>query len=232
MHNVQMNPAIEARIRQRRNGQLHRFERIDPKRTAQVVIDMQSGFLSPGSMVEIPMAREIVPGINAISGAARETGATNIFVRFATSPDDIDLWSNFYATFAEGAAAHYRAAFAPGAPPWELWPALDINGAIDKAIDKRRFSAFVPGTCDLDALLSAGGIDTIIITGTLTNCCCEATARDAMQLNYRVIMVSDATAAMSDAEHNASLDSLSDVYADVRTSQEVIAMLHGDTPEG
>jgi len=150
-------------------------------------------------------------------------------VRFATSLADIGLWSNFYETFPEGAGALYREAFSPGAPPWKLWPAIEIDEAVDKALDKRRFSAFTPGTCDLDAMLTAGGIDTIVVTGTLTNCCCEATARDAMQLNYRVIVVSDATAAMSDAEHNASLDSLRDIYADVRTSEEIIAMLYGAT---
>jgi ureidoacrylate peracid hydrolase len=86
---------------------------------------------------------------------------------------------------------------------WQLWPELDVR-AEDAVIDKVRFSAFTPGASGLDALLRGLGIDTVIVSGTLTNCCCESTARDAMQLNYRVLIAADANAALSDAEHAAT----------------------------
>ena len=54
----------------------------------------------------------------------------------------------------------------------------------------------------------------MIVTGTLTNCCCESTARDAMQLNYRVLIAADANAALSDEEHAATLQIMAMVFAD------------------
>jgi ureidoacrylate peracid hydrolase len=74
-------------------------------------------------------------------------------------------------------------------------------------------------------MLQDRGIDTLIVTGTLTNCCCESTARDAMQFNYKVIFVSDANATLSDAEHNATLNNMCALFADVMSTDEVIEVL-------
>ena len=112
-------------------------------------------------------------------------------------------------------------AFAPDAHYWRLWPQLDFTGN-DITVDKTRFGAFVPGASRLHQILQERGIDTLIITGTLTNCCCESTARDAMQMNYKIIFVADANAALSDAAHNATLDNMLMLFADVMTTQEVV----------
>ena len=87
------------------------------------------------------------------------------------------------------------------------------------------FSGLIPGTCDMDAQLKARGIDTLIITGTLTNCCCETTAREANMAGYKVIVVADATAAVTDAEHNAALLNLRLNFADVKRTKAVLAMI-------
>jgi len=81
-------------------------------------------------------------------------------------------------------------------------------------------------------MLEARGIETLIITGTLTNVCCESTARDAMQRNYQVIFVADGNAALSDAEHNATLCSMAAVFADVMTTAEVLGILASDKIRG
>jgi ureidoacrylate peracid hydrolase len=83
----------------------------------------------------------------------------------------------------------------------------------------------VPGTCKLHELLQARGIDTLIVTGTLTNCCSESTARDAMQQNYKIIFIADGNAALSDAEHNATLCNMVALFADVMTTEEVVAVV-------
>jgi nicotinamidase-related amidase len=57
---------------------------------------------------------------------------------------------------------------------------------------KARASAFFPGKCNLKEQLDGFGIDTVLIAGTVTNICCESSARDAAELDYKVIMVSDA----------------------------------------
>ncbi len=225
MHKIMLDPDLVARLAAQRGGRLHLIDRLDPARTAHLVIDMQNGFVEEGAPVEVPIAREIVPGLNRISQAVRAAGAANYFVQFTTPVGDLTSWSSFYSRFAGEGAAEHQQAFAPGAHHWQLWPALDVDGSVDRTIEKRRFGAFIPGTCDLDAELRARGIDTLIVTGTLTNCCCESTARDAMQLNYRVIFASDANAALTDAEHNATLNNMMFLFADVMSSDEIVALL-------
>ncbi len=68
-----------------------------------------------------------------------------------------------------------------------------------------------------------------IVTGTATNVCCESTARDAMMLNYKVAFVSDRTATHSDVEHNATLGNLIANFADVMTTDEIVALLAKET---
>jgi ureidoacrylate peracid hydrolase len=93
----------------------------------------------------------------------------------------------------------------------------------DLVVDKTRFGAFVPGASRLHEVLQERGIDTLIITGTLTNCCCESTARDAMQMNYKIIFVADANAALTDTAHNATLENMLMLFADVMTTEEVLS---------
>lgn len=215
--------AILERLAATRGGVRNVFDEIDPTRTAHVIIDMQNGFMEEGAPVEVPAARNIVDEINRISGAMRRAGGRNYFVRY-TTPDDIDQsWPLMLMRMGAQAETH-KQAFAVGSHYWQLWPTLDVREE-DKIVDKARFSAFTPDTSDLHDILQADGIDTLIITGTLTNVCCESTARDAMQRNYRVIIAADANAALSDAAHAATLESLGMVFADIRSVEEIEAML-------
>ena len=94
-------------------------------------------------------------------------------------------------------------------------------------VEKRRYSAFIQGSSDLDSILRARGIDTLLVTGTLTNVCCESTARDAMMLNYRSVMVSDGNAAVTDFYHEASLLNMISTFGDVYSTDETIELLLG-----
>ena len=117
-----------------------------------------------------------------------------------------------------------RRAFTPGDFGHALYPSLEVRPG-DPIVRKTRFSAFIQGASDLDAVLRARGIDTLIIVGTATNVCSESTARDAMMLNYKVFFVSDANACRTDEEHNATLAILMIMFADVRSTDEMIALL-------
>jgi len=97
----------------------------------------------------------------------------------------------------------------------------------DMTIIKNRYSALIPGSSSLERVLRNLGIDTILIAGTKTNVCCEATARDAMMLDFKIVMVSDCCAALSDDEHQASLETIIQQFGDVLTRDEVIARLDG-----
>jgi ureidoacrylate peracid hydrolase len=224
MHRIDIPAEINARAMRARDRD-HIFERIDPARTAQIVVDLQNGFMAEGAPVEVPTAREIVPNVNSIAAALREAGGINVFLRVTHDMAEPHPWTTRYTRYlsAERSAIH-RQAFSRGAPSWQLWPLLDVR-TNDLIVDKTRFSAFVPGTCPLHEMLQARGIDTLIVTGTLTNVCCESTARDAMQRNYQVIFVADGNAALTDAEHNATLCNMVTLFADVMTTGQVLAVI-------
>jgi ureidoacrylate peracid hydrolase len=179
--------------------------------------------MEEGAPVEVPMARDVVDNINRVSAAIRKAGGRNFFVRFTTPPEGSPSWSNFHFRMGPAAEGH-RNAFTPGEHYWQLWPGLDVQDE-DMVVEKQRFSAFTPGTSDLNALLRQNGIDTVLITGTLTNCCCESTARDAMQHNYRVLIAADANAALTDEEHAATLHNMAFVFADLYSTDEIERLL-------
>jgi nicotinamidase-related amidase len=78
-------------------------------------------------------------------------------------------------------------------------------------------------------MLRERGIDTVLITGVLTNICCESSARDAATLGFRVVMVADANAARSDEEHQSALYNILRNFGDVRTSDDLITVFNQDT---
>lgn len=214
--------AILQRLAAARGGVGNVFAVPDPARTAHVIVDLQNGFMQPGAPVEVPMARDIVEQVNTISRVVRAAGGTNVFLRYTTPPDWQQQWTVFWERMGPAAAGH-REAFTPGHPLHDLWAGLDRQPQ-DLVVDKHRFSGFFPGTSDLPQVLGQRGIDTLIISGTLTNCCCESTARDAMQAGYRVIVAADANAALTDAEHAATLHILAMVFADLLSASEIAAM--------
>jgi ureidoacrylate peracid hydrolase len=74
------------------------------------------------------------------------------------------------------------------------------------------------------------GIDTLLIAGTKTNICCESTARDAMMLDFKVVMLSDCCAALSDDEHLATLETFIQQFGDVMTGNEALNALRALHP--
>jgi nicotinamidase-related amidase len=110
-----------------------------------------------------------------------------------------------------------------------LWEECEVHPG-DLLAEKTSFSAFFPGHCSLTSLLDARDITTVLITGTVTNVCCESSARDASTLGYRVIMVADANAAVRDQDHNATLHTIYRSFGDVRPTSEVISMIGRDPP--
>jgi len=106
----------------------------------------------------------------------------------------------------------------------KLWPDLDVWPE-DEIVRKYRYSAFMPGTSELPDRLRARGFDTVLITGTVTNVCCESSARDANMTNFRTIMVSDGNAALSQEEHDASLAAFYNTFGDVMDTDMIIASL-------
>jgi ureidoacrylate peracid hydrolase len=209
-----------------RRGRAHVFDRLDPRRTALLVVDMQNAFLMDGvAHNPIPMAREIVPNVNRIARAARDAGGLVVWITTIVTEESLVSWSvcNDDLSTSERRDKRYQA-MRDGSIGRELWADLDVQ-ATDARIQKTRYSAFIQGSSSLEQLLRERGIDTLIVTGTVTGVCCESTARDAMMLNFKTIMVSDACAARSDAEHGAALVSFYVTFGDVMSTDQVIAAL-------
>lgn len=206
------------------HGRATLFDSLDMSRTAHVIVDLQNGFMLPGAPIEVPEAREIVDNVNAISAAVRKAGGVNAFLRYTSDPDEPMKWDVFFKNYmSPERSAQQVKTFAAGSEMHALYAGLDI-AEDDLIFDKTRFSGMIPGTCEMDDALKARGIDTMIITGTLTNCCCESTARDAMQMGYNVIFVTDGNATLTDEEHNATLLSMGAIFADLKTAAEVVAL--------
>lgn len=224
MHASSINPEVIARVTERRGG-LRVFDTIDPTRTAHVVVDLQNGFMAPGAICEIGTARDIVPNVNKISAMLRAAGGQVVYIQNTLDAEAIRTWSTYLDYFCSPTRrAKMIEAFTPGAEGHKLWPGLEVLPQ-DLIVRKSRFGAFAPGSSDLHAILSARGVDTIIITGTATQVCCESTARDAMMRDFRVFMPHDAVTAATQDQHLAGLGSVMQVFADVRPTAALLALV-------
>ncbi|MGE3993520.1 cysteine hydrolase family protein [Pseudorhodoplanes sp.] len=224
MHKIRIPEAAIDRVLARRDS-LSVFSEIDPARTAHIVVDLQNGFMAEGQPAEIPLAREIVPNVNRISRALREAGGQVVFIQNTIDAAAKETWSNWFGAMSgPRRIARMDEAFKEGSFGHSLYPTLEVLPE-DLRVKKSRYSAFVQGASELHSILQERGIDTVLITGTATNVCCESTARDAMMMNYKVIFVSDATATWNDEEHNATLGIMLAQFADVRTTEEVVGLL-------
>jgi ureidoacrylate peracid hydrolase len=214
----------------RRRGRPYAFERLDARRCALVVIDLQNAFVAEGAVAEVPTARAIVPNVNRLAAAVRDAGGRVAWVRTHAYPDEPGGgWPVFFGgIFSPQLARAYVEALTPGSHGHALWPGLAPRDG-DMQVAKTRFSAFLPGACDLAERLAAAGIDTVLIVGTLTNVCCQSSARDAMMRGFRVVLVEDANATRSDAEHLATLVSIHQTFGDVRRTDDVIGLLGAPT---
>lgn len=223
MHKVQIRQEIIDRVMARR-GRFHLFDTLDAKRTAFVVIDMQNTFCEPGSPAEVAQSRDIVDNINAFTAQLRQLDVPVIWVLHANThrsgKSDWELFFNYIV--ADKVRTRTIESLAPGRQ--KVWSGLTV-GNDDVTLIKNRYSALIPGSSSLERVLRNLGIDTVLIGGTKTNICCEATARDAMMMDFKVVMVSDCCAALSDDEHRATLETMIQQFGDVMTHQEVLAVL-------
>ena len=222
MHPVALRPEIVERVLARR-GRLHLHAALEAKKTALLVIDMQNAFVAPGAPIEVPAARGIVAEINRLAAELRRRHVPVVWVLHQNASGGAD-WRGFFEVFVRPEhRARAAQALSPGSPLAELWPEL-VVGPGDLRVGKNRYSALIRNEA-LMKMLAERGIDTLLIAGTKTNVCCESTARDAMMLDYKVVLLSDCTAALSDEEHRATLENVIQQFGDVLTAEEALKLL-------
>jgi nicotinamidase-related amidase len=185
-------------------------------RSALLVIDVVRDFTDPNGKVPHADAAKIVPVIDRFVAAARAKGALIIWVIDSHRPDKVD-WE----------LQNVRDHCTGGTPGVELAPPLEPADS-DYVITKRRYSAFV-GT-DLDLILRDNRIDTLFLTGTKTNVCIRATAQDAFEHNYRVIVPRECVSTDKPHLHEANLEDIGKYMGRVLSVEEALAVLGADVP--
>ena len=223
MHSVGIRQHIIDRVMARRK-RFHWFSQLEASKTALVVIDMQNTFCEPGSPAEVPQSRGIVDPINRFTTALRKKNVPIIWVLHANSQigdkSDWELFFNYVV--ADDVKNRTIESLSPNKQ--KVWKEL-VTAENDITVIKNRYSALIPGSSSLESTLRNLGVDTILIAGTKTNICCESTARDAMMLDFKIVMVEDCCAALSDDEHQATLESIIQQFGDVRPSSEILEIL-------
>ena len=231
MHSITVRKEIVDRVLQRR-GRYHLFDRLDPARTALVVIDMQSTFCAPGAPAEVPASRGIVAPINRLTAALRALGVPVFWVLHANNRiggknggknGGKSDWELFFNTIVADAVRD-KTLDSLAAAKQTVWSGL-VTAPDDHTVLKNRYSTFIAGSSQLERMLRGMEIDTILVAGTKTNVCCESTARDAMMLDFKVVLVEDCCAALSDDEHRSALENIIQQFGDVMTADEVLARL-------
>jgi nicotinamidase-related amidase len=195
--------------------------------TALIVVDMQNDFVRVGAPLEVPDARETIDVHLELLGWFRAQGRPVVFTRFIAGPSPTLVWN-------------WSPQLAP--PVCSCWPGFmraygDIEGERDCAavidelrplpgevqVDKYGYNAF--HRTRLTDMLEAHGVDTVLITGTVTQICVEDTARGAFHEGFKAAVVSDAVSSYAPELHRASLQTLAMKYGRVMSANDALSEL-------
>jgi ureidoacrylate peracid hydrolase len=194
-------------------------------REALLVVDMQNAFMMPGVAHQLcAEAINIVPNINRLADALRDACGLVVWVISTFGQASLVDWPVLHEMAGPDRTKPRIEALAEGSIGHKLWADLIVKPN-DLTVVKTKYSAFIQGSSPLEATLRARSIDTVLITGTVTGVCCESTARDAMMLNFRAVMVTDANAAMTDEDHNASLRAFYLSFGDILSTDQIVSYL-------
>ncbi len=190
---------------------------LNREKSALLIIDMQEFFLDPHSPTFTCGGLAILPGLTRLAQAFRKTNRPVIYTRHVHHPDHLD--SGIMGWWWKGMCIE-------GSAESKIHPDLTPLPS-EKVIFKHRYSAFY--NTDLETVLRCLRIEDLVISGIMTNLCCESTARDAYYRDYRVFFLADGTGSINEEMHLASLLNLSFGFACVTTADGIIRELKGKT---
>ncbi len=195
------------------------FFEIEPRRCALLVIDMQNAFVAEGAPFETPGARAMIPRLRQLIELARGAGVPIVWTQSDHRPPYGGLMLRKFPAIARDRVL-WR-----GEASYEMYPEMTQprEGPLEYRIVKHKFDAFFE--TGLDAILRFHHADTVIITGTATNACCESTARSAFMRDYKVVFPSDANATFDPAMHEATLKNIELLFGRVMTTADLLREL-------
>ena len=199
-------------------------ERCDPKYAALIVVDVQNDFVSPqGSAAkrgeDVSAAMAMVPNLRRLIDEARRVGLTIVYIR-TTHSEWTDTPSWVYRTSQKGGLSTCR----EGTWGAELYEGISPSPS-ERVVIKHRYSAFI--NTDLNTVLKARNIQSVLVCGVATNVCVETTARDGYMYDYYVTMIDDCSAAYEAKLHLGTLENIRRHFGLVTSSQEIIDSWHG-----
>ncbi|KPH57506.1 MULTISPECIES: cysteine hydrolase [Novosphingobium] len=200
------------------------FDTILPARSALVVIDMQAAFVAEGEVFGNAYARAAIEPINRLAAAMRRAGGQAIWTRQTVSDEPHLAVPAWQYDMSDPMVARAVEALRAGTRSHAIHQAMECRED-DLVLDKYRYGAMSCPAGALEKVLRVSDVELVVLAGTLTNVCVESTAREANMRGWKVIVVADACAAVSDEEHNAALLNLRLNFADVKTTDEVLEML-------
>jgi len=190
---------------------------VDPRRAALIVIDMQNAFVAEGGPLETPPARTMLPKLERLILFSRECGIPIIWTQSDHRPPFGGRMLQKFPIIGN------KRVLWQGEPTFDFYPDMlqPQEGKREYVIVKHKFDAFFE--TDLDAILRYYGINTVIITGTATNVCCESTARAAYMRDYFVAFPHDTNATFDETMHRATLQNIDMFFGRVMSTEELIA---------
>jgi len=194
-------------------------ERCDPSKAALIVVDVQNDFVSrDGSAAkrgeDVGAAMAMVPNLLRLIEEGRRVGLIIVYIR-TTHSEWTDTPSWIYRTSQKGGLSTCR----EGTWGAEFYEGISPSPT-ERVVIKHRYSAFI--NTDLNTVLKARNIQSVLVCGVATNFCVETTARDGYMFDYYVTMIDDCSAAYETKLHLGTLENMRRHFGLVASSGEII----------
>lgn len=205
-------------------------------RSALIIVDMQNDFVhdhgaiarrareNPEADIDMPFLQGTIPQVVRLADAFRAAGRPVVYIAHVVKADYSDAAIPYWrmASTASAAAGSNRTFIAEG-----TWGAQIVDelkpGEGEHLVVKKSFGGF--SNTPLDTILRNMGVTTCVVSGVTTCVCVSTTIRGGVEYNYRMILASDAVAEVSRETHDAELKTMARVFADVRSTDDIINML-------
>jgi nicotinamidase-related amidase len=202
----------------------------DIARSALIVVDMQNDFLHPDGAfaqlakarperaIDMPFLASTIPNARKLIDAFRAAGRPVVFIAHMLKAD----YSDASFPYWRGTLMKTTSFIVEG-----TWGAQVVDELAPRKeehlVIKKGFGGF--SNTPLDTILRNFGVTTCVVCGVTTCVCVSTTVRGGVEHNYRQIVVSDAVAEVSREQHDAELKTMARVFGDVKTTDEVVAMM-------
>ncbi len=189
---------------------------------------MQNFSCSPAKGGALPHLGEVISQINRLADFCHGIGVPVIWVRhnINITPDQGSTDAGLYPAFHDPNQVRSVSDRSNGT---EIFPSMHFDPALDHVVFKNRYSAFLSNPPELLQKLESLKRTQLVVAGIAANVCVESTVRDAMQLDYEVVLVSDGVTASNETLLESTLMNTRLFFGDVRTAEEVMEALSENT---